>query len=140
MRDRVTAEVVVADRHLSGRGRITLLRLNWSTEDPLAVHLQLSATPDHPSLPRGTWVVLRDFLRYGLEEPTGDGEVRIRPHAVRDRIRLDLSRDCGSYWVTVPAAVVRSFLDATESLVPTGEERNDEALDALIDRLLADNS
>ena len=139
MRDRVTAEVVVADRHLSGRGRTTLLRLTWYPGDPLAVHLQVTATPDHPSLPRGTWIVLRDFLRNGLEQATGDGAVRIRPVRARDRVRLDLSRDCGDCWVTVPAHVVRSFLDTTETLVPMGEERSDEALDALIARLLVED-
>ncbi|MDQ6874420.1 MAG: SsgA family sporulation/cell division regulator [Actinomycetota bacterium] len=138
MRDRVTAEVVVADRHLSGRGRTTTLRLNWSAGDPLAVHLHLTATPDHPSLPRGSWVVLRDFLRYGLDEPTGDGAVRIAPHPVRNRVRLDLARDCGTCWVTVPAQAVRDFLDATEQLVPAGQKRGDQALDDLIARLLVD--
>lgn len=138
MRDRITAEVVVADRHLSGRGRTTTLRLSWYTNDPLAVHLQLRATPDHPSLPRGSWVVLRDFLRYGLDEPTGDGAVRIQPHPVRNRVRLDLARDCGPCWVTVPAQVVRGFLDATEELVPAGAERGDQALDELIARLLVE--
>jgi hypothetical protein len=136
MRDRVTAEVVITDRHLSGRGRTTSLRLTWVAGDPFAVHLALSATPDHPSLPRGTWVVLRDFLRYGLEEPTGDGAVRIRPEQAGDRVRLDLARDCGGCWVTVAAVVVRDFLEATEQLVPSGEERGDEELDALIARLL----
>jgi hypothetical protein len=136
MRDRVTADVVITDRHLSGRGRTTSLRLTWLAADPLAVHLALTAAPDHPSLPRGTWVVLRDFLRYGLEEPTGDGAVRIRPEPVGDRVRLDLARDCGDCWVTLAAVVIRDFLEATELLVPSGEERGDEELDALIARLL----
>lgn len=61
------------------RVRRTVLRLSWQQDDPLAVRLQLISTPDHPALPRGSWVVLRDFLRYGLEEATGDGEVRISP-------------------------------------------------------------
>ena len=136
MRDQVTAEVVVEDRHLSGRGRTTVLRLSWQTRDPLAVRLLLMATPDHPSLPRGSWIVLRDFLRYGMEAPTGDGAVQIRPDRPRDRVRLDLSRDCGDCWVTVPGGVLRNFLDATEAVVPAGEERSEEAIDELIARLL----
>lgn len=136
MRDRVTTEVVITDRHMSGRGRTTSLRLTWLTADPLAVHLVLTAMPDHPSLPRGMWVVLRDFLQYGLEEPTGDGAVRIRPEPGRDRVRLDLARDCGDCWVTVAAGVVRDFLATTEELVASGEERGGEELDTLIARLL----
>lgn len=135
MRDRVTAEVVITDRHLSGRGRTATLRLTWAAEDPFAVHLGLTAAPDHPSLPRGSWVVLRDFLQYGLEEPTGDGAVRIRPEQGQ-RIRFDLARDCGDCWVTVPVHVVRAFLGRTEALVAAGEERGDKELDELIERLL----
>jgi hypothetical protein len=111
------------------------MQLCWDTDDPLAVHLQLTATPDHPSLPRGSWVVLRDFLRYGLHAPTGDGAVRLSPES-DDRLRLDLWRDCGPCWVTLPGAAVRTFLDATEALVPAGEECDDATLDALIARLL----
>ena len=51
---------------------LTVLGLAWRREDPLAVRLTLAAQPDHPALPRGEWSVLRDFLRYGVEEPTGD--------------------------------------------------------------------
>lgn len=136
--EQVTTEVVVSDRHLSGRGRTITLRLNWLTSDPLAVRLMLTATPDHPSLPRGNWIVLRDFLRYGLEEPTGDGQVRIGPGLSRDRTRLDLTSDCGSYWLTLPRDVLRTFLDSTEGLVPTGGERSEVEVDALIARLLVE--
>jgi hypothetical protein len=134
-------------------GKRTILRLSWHREDPLAVELQLTSTPDHPALPRGRWVVLRDFLRYGLEEPTGDGEVRISPDgteggeagdAERSRhecgeegtISIRLARDGRPAWVKVPCATVRSFLDQTEAIVPSGEESSEEALDALIKALL----
>lgn len=138
MGKQVTAEVVVSDRHLSGRGRTTVLRLSWQTSDPLAVRLLLTATPDHPSLPRGSWVILRDLLRYGSEEPAGDGQVRIRPDGSRDRVRLDLAGDWGGYWVTMPREVLSNFLDATEALVPTGSERSEAEVDALIARLLVE--
>ncbi|MGB9378821.1 MAG: SsgA family sporulation/cell division regulator [Mycobacteriales bacterium] len=129
---------MISDRHLSGHGRTTRLRLNWWTGDPLAVRLALTAIPDHPSLPRGNWVVLRDFLRYGTEEPTGDGQVRIRPDISPDRIRLDLLGEWGGYWLTIPREALIGFLDATEARVPTGSERSDAEVDALIARLLVD--
>ncbi len=138
MGEQVMAEVVISDGHLSGRGRTTMLRLTWQPGEPLAVNLVLRATPDHPSLPRGDWVVLRDFLRYGSEEPTGDGQVRIRPDAAPGRIRLDLADECGGYWVTLPSEVLREFLDATEALVPTGAEGSAADVDALIARLLVE--
>jgi hypothetical protein len=111
--------------------------MTWSRHDPLAVGLRLYASPDHPALPRGRWSVLRDFLRYGLEEPTGDGDVRIVPDGGR-RVWLELTVDGRRTAVCVPCSTMNDFLDATEEIVPSGEESADEILDALIDRLLQD--
>lgn len=118
------------------RKKRTILRLAWQRGDPLAVELTLTSTPDHPALPRGRWVVLRDFLRYGLEEPTGDGEVRISPDTDEGVVSIRLARDGRPAWVKVPAETVRSFLDQTEKILPSGEESSEEALDALIKALL----
>ena len=135
--DSVTAEVVIDDGGHTGRGRRTVLTLAWSPDDPLAVSLLLSAQPDHPALPRGEWVILRDFLRYGLEEPTGDGEVRIRPDDLRDRVWFELARPGRAACVSVPREVAREFLDRTERCVPCGGERSDAAIDSLLSRLLS---
>lgn len=132
----VVADVVIDDGRHSGRGRRTVLRLLWRAGDALAVDLTLTAQPDHPALPRGHWVVLRDFLRHGLEAPTGDGQVRIRPDDDRDRIWFELARPGRTACVSVPRAVVRGFLDRTEHMLPTGAERSDEAVDGLLERLL----
>lgn len=113
-----------------------MLRLGWRRSDPLAVNLLLTAQPDHPALPRGHWMVLRDFLRYGLTEPTGDGDVRIRPDPVRPLVWFELERAGRPCCVSIPARSLTGFLDATEQIVPAGEERSAEALDALIERLL----
>jgi hypothetical protein len=134
--DRVTTEVVVSDSGHTGPGRRTVLALVWTARDPLAVELVLTAQPDHPALARGRWVVLRDFLRYGLEEATGDGEVRIRPDGVRDRVWFELARPGRAVCVSVPRALAREFLDRTERAVPCGAERSDEAIDMLLGRLL----
>ncbi len=116
--------------------RITVLTLSWRRADPMAVHLIVRSTPDHPALPRGSWVVLRDFLRYGLEEPTGDGEVRIQPDRGNQRVLLRLARTGRPAWISAPCAVLRSFLDQTDDFDPSGEERSGQALDAVISRLL----
>jgi Streptomyces sporulation and cell division protein, SsgA len=133
----VVVQVVIADGGVSGRGRLTVLRFGWHPDDPLAVSLLLSAQPDHPALPRGAWTVLRDFLHYGLEEPTGDGEVRIRPDDARDRVWLELDRLGRPACVSVPRVTLRAFLDRTEREVASGSERSAEAVDALLARLLA---
>ena len=134
----ISAHVVVDDAGMSGHGHMTVLGLSWSREDPLAVRVTLSAEPDHPALPRGDWDVLRDFLRYGIEEPTGDGAVRIRPGPT-GLVALELAgpgRRC--YTVHLPADVLSSFLDDTERVVPAGAEADDAVLDALIARLIGD--
>ena len=133
----VVADVVISDDGHTGRGRLTVLRLSWHAADPLAVELTLTSQPDHPALPRGRWVVLRDFLRYGLEEPTGDGEVRIRPDELRDRVWFELARPGRAACVSVPRDTARDFLARTEACVPAGEERSDDAIDALLARLLS---
>ena len=135
--DPVTVEVVIDDGGHSGRGRMTVLQLAWRADDPYAVVLLLTAQPDHPALPRGRWVVLRDFLTYGLEEATGDGEVRIRPDELRDRVWFELARPGRAACVSVDRALVRDFLARTEQAVPRGEERSEAAIDALLDRLLS---
>ena len=134
MSDDVTASVVV-EGGCSGPNRTTLLRLAWSRTDPLAVRLLLTAEPDHPALPRGSWAVLRDFLRYGCDHATGDGLVRIRPER-EGHVVVELVEGRRSYRVRLPADLLRRFLDATEEVCPSGDERNDVMVDALIDRLL----
>jgi hypothetical protein len=136
VQDEVAAEVVLDDGRLTGRGLMTVLRLSWHPDDPLAVLLTLTAHPDHPSLPQGRWVVLRDFLRYGMEEPTGDGEVRIRPDAQLDRVWFELERPGRAACVSVPAPLVADFLDRTSEVVPFGEERSAASIEALLERLL----
>ena len=132
----VSVEVVIDDGGSTGRGRMTVLTLLWRPDDPLAVELLLTAQPDHPALPRGRWVVLRDFLRYGLDAPTGDGDVRLRPDDQRDRLELVLARPGRAACVSLPRPTVLDFLERTERAVPCGAERSEEALDALLARLL----
>jgi hypothetical protein len=131
----VMAEVVVGDGHATGRQHRTSLRLSWYAADPLAVHLLLTARPDHPALPRGRWTMLRDFLRYSLSHATGDGDVRARPDVASGCVVVELLRDGRCVTARMPVETVRSFLDATEAVVPAGEERSAEALDELIARL-----
>ena len=138
VQDEVAAEVVLDDGRLTGRGRMTVLRFHWDPTEPLAVRMSLTAQPDHPSLPRGEWVILRDFLRYGLEVPTGDGEVRLRPDDSLDRVWFELARPGRAASVSVPRPLLRQFLGRTDEVVPDGEERSEEAIDELLARLLAD--
>jgi hypothetical protein len=131
----VSTRVVVNDDGGTSTRHRTVLALSWDDSDPLAVQIVLSTEPDHPSLPRGEWVMLRDFLRYGCTEPTGDGAVRVRPEG-DDRILLALQDETKTFEVRVPATTITGFLDETERAVPTGREAGEEVLDELIRRLL----
>jgi hypothetical protein len=131
----VSTRVVVNDDGATSTRHRTVLALSWNDSDPLAVSILLSTEPDHPSLPRGEWVMLRDFLRYGCSEPTGDGSVRIRPDA-DGRVLLVLQDDAKTFEIRVPTATVTGFLDETELAVPTGSEAGEEVLDELIRRML----
>jgi hypothetical protein len=131
----VSTRVVVNDDGATSTRHRTVLALSWDDSDPLAVRIVLSTEPDHPSLPRGEWVMLRDFLRYGCSEPTGDGAVRVRPEN-NDRILLALQDDTKTFEVRVPLGTITGFLDETEQAVPTGREAGEEVLDELIRRLL----
>lgn len=135
MTDGVTAEFLV-DAGRPGRARRTMLHLEWHRSDPIAVNLRLSTLPDHPALPRGHWSVLRDFLRYGLEEPTGDGDVRISPQHAGKHVRLELTIDGRLSSVDLPRSTVHDFLQATEEIEPSGEAGEATAIEALIQRLL----
>jgi hypothetical protein len=136
MTDCVRADILV-DAGRPGRTRRTMLHLEWRRWDPIAVQLRLSSLPDHPSLPRGQWSVLRDFLRYGLDEPTGDGDVRIVPRRGGRQVRLELTEDGRRTSFELPCATVLEFLERTERIEPSGEAGETAALDALVARLLA---
>jgi hypothetical protein len=132
--DDVITELVVDDA--PSRGRLTVLQVSWRRVDPLAVTLELISRPDHPALPRGSWVVLRDALRAGLDVPTGGGAVQITPEPGHGRVRLDLTAGDLHSVVRLDATAARAFLDATEQVVPCGAERSAEELDAVLTDLL----
>ncbi len=130
----VVKAIAVVGGPAAGAGRRVILQFSWSPADPLAVVIDIETRPDHPALPRGSWVVLRDFLRYGLTAPTGDGDVRITPRA--DGIELTLARAHRPCVVLVPVPTLDAFLGRTERAVPLGDERSDALVDALVERLL----
>jgi hypothetical protein len=133
-RSGASAPATVASRRAGER--ITVLTMSWNQNDPLAVHLTVRSTPDHPALPRGRWVILRDFLRYGLDEATGDGAVRLQPDPYHRRVHMRLARTGRPAWISAPTSVVRAFLDQTDQLDPTGEQRSADAIEAVLARLL----
>lgn len=119
-----------------GGDRSIDVRLHWQHEDPLTVWIDVDARPDHPALPCGRWVILRDFLRYGMEERAGDGDVQVFPDPAAGLVHLYLARPTRPCRVSVPAVLLEDFLAHTERRIPFGEERSDELLEAFIEKLL----
>jgi Streptomyces sporulation and cell division protein, SsgA len=110
------------------------LCVGWTERDPLTVELTLTASPPHPSQPSGDWVILRDFLLYGLSEPTGDGAVRVRPGPDPQVIVLELiGQDTPPLLLVAPALTLQTFIDCTQTLVPSGDV-SEASLDAMIIR------
>jgi Streptomyces sporulation and cell division protein, SsgA len=104
------------------------------------VVLVVAAKPEHPSLLRGRWVVLRDRLREVLAGAGGEAETgvggNVRVTASGPHLTLTLRAAPLPCVVTVPAEPVRSFLAETDVIVPPGRERCQPALDAEIARML----
>jgi Streptomyces sporulation and cell division protein, SsgA len=142
MAETVTSEIALDDDPASRLGYQTVVRLSWSAADPLAVAVVVAARPDHPSLLRGRWVLLRDTLR-ALVGPAAEqaaasrsAHAHVRLSRDGDRVTFTLRSATLPIVVTVPVERLRSFLAETEAVVPAGEERWAAALDAEIDRFL----
>jgi hypothetical protein len=143
MTETVTREIVLGGGP-GGRAPLSVLRLSWSAADPLAVVLVVAAKPEHPSLLRGRWVVLRDRFREvlagtGPNAKAGSGELvggHVQVSAAGKNLTLTLRAVPLPCVVTVPAERVRSFLAETDAIVPPGREHCQSALDAEISRML----
>jgi hypothetical protein len=87
------------------------------------------------------WVFARALLRAGLYEPTGAGDVRVRPWLDEEGkavVLIELSSPDGSAAMRAPAGDLAVFLRRTESLVPAGGESAHVDLDSALERLLQD--
>ncbi|MEU0794721.1 SsgA family sporulation/cell division regulator [Amycolatopsis sp. NPDC005961] len=98
------------------------LELVYDTADPWAVRFTVAGR---------TWLFARDLLASGCNEPTGDGDVEVRPDTGGDvsRMVITLSSPTGLAEVAVPRGDVESFLDTADSLVPAGHEYIDWAIE-----------
>jgi Streptomyces sporulation and cell division protein, SsgA len=139
MSQTVTREIALGDVGRAGPRPDTVLRLDWSESDPLAVVLVVAAKPSHPSLLRGRWVVLRDRLAGAVagtdvDTPTAAGHVQINLHG--EQATLTLRGATLPCVVTIPVAPLRSFLAETAAIVPPGGEGCAAALEAELSRML----
>ncbi|MFC8373421.1 MULTISPECIES: spore wall synthesis regulator SsgD [unclassified Streptomyces] len=110
--------------------------LHYDRDDPFAVRMTFPA----PATLEGVevcWTFARDLLAAGMEEPEGDGDVRVRPYGY-DRTVLEFHAPEGTAVVHVRSGELRRFLEATGELVPTGLEHLRLDLDHDLAELMRD--
>ena len=118
-----------------GRPMAFIATFHYDDLDPYAVgitfHIPAGEVP---------WVVARSLLRRGLTEPTGDGDIRLRPaldENGRAIVRMAFHSPEGRLRVTVCSGELLSFLTRTWEIVPLGSEPRQFDLDDLVALLLA---
>jgi hypothetical protein len=110
--------------------------LHYDRDDPFAVRMTFPA----PATLEGVevcWTFARDLLAAGMQEPEGNGDVRVRPYGY-DRTVLEFHAPEGTAVVHVRSGELRRFLEATGELVPTGLEHLRLDLDHELAELMRD--
>jgi cytochrome c1 len=108
---------------LIGAGSPTELpaMFSYDARDPYAVSITFGSARAGGRDPV-TWLVGRDLLRVGLDQPTGDGDVRVGPTASSDVLFLHLRTHDGEALMELSRTALAAFVRGTESLVPFGAE------------------
>lgn len=109
--------------------------LQYDPGDPYAVTIMFSLA--HKQV---RWTFGRDLVVDGLDEPTGDGDVRVWPsldRAGRACVLVELTSPKGQALVQIMAKEVRPFVQRMTLLVPSGEEPHHVDIDAAVEGLLS---
>ncbi|QYX82377.1 SsgA family sporulation/cell division regulator [Streptomyces akebiae] len=108
--------------------------LRYSSDDPLAVHLDF---PADISLNGSmvTWTFSRGLLEEGVRTPAGAGDVHIRPSG-RFRTVVELHSPYGMALLRFEKAALQRFLLRSYAVVAAGSEEVGPALDRGLTSLL----
>lgn len=118
---------------LNGSGAPVLSRLSYVANEPFAINIAFRTE-------RGRWVewtFARELLVQGLTEPTGIGDVRVRPDLAGDDdlLVLEIESPDGYALVEIDREDVERFLDAAAGVIPLGRESDYFDVDAFIDEI-----
>jgi hypothetical protein len=118
---------------LHGQPAPVVTRWSYSAYDPFAVSLAVRTRHDRWV----EWLIGRELVMAGLDEPTGEGDVRMRPLTVQgyDIVEIEIRSHDGRAVLEVDQELLRSFVDATLQMVPVGGEADRMDLDAEITRI-----
>jgi hypothetical protein len=131
----VTHEIALECEDDLGRPLTFISSFGYDPQDPYAVSLTFH-------IPGGDvhWVMARSLLTRGIDEPTGEGDVRLRPTLGADGralVSMDFHSPEGRLVVEARTSDVYRFLARTWAVVPPGAEGDNVDLDALVEELLA---
>jgi Streptomyces sporulation and cell division protein, SsgA len=96
--------------------------LSYDARDPYAVRITFDSqrVGGEDAI---TWLIGRELLRAGLDEPTGDGDVRVGPTAARSEVLfLHLRAPSGEALMELSRPALAAFVRGTETVVPFGAE------------------
>ncbi|MFK4104533.1 SsgA family sporulation/cell division regulator [Streptomyces sp. NPDC019531] len=111
--------------------------LRYTSAEPFAVHIDFPAhvSADDEGV---TWMFARALLEEGLSSPTGEGDVRIRPHGWA-RTVIEFHSPLGLAMIRFSTATLRRFLLRSYDVVAPGTEdlgpELDHGLAALLDEV-----
>src|SRR4051812_13015475 len=109
---------------------------SYDARDPYAVSIRFGSTRVGGRDPV-TWLIGRELLRAGLDQPTGEGDVRVGPAARSDVLFLHLRTRSGEALMELSRTALAASLTGTASLVPFGAERAPIDLDEELAVLLS---
>jgi hypothetical protein len=118
---------------LHGQPAPVVTRWSYSAYDPFAVSLAVRTRQDRWV----EWLIGRELVISGLDEPAGEGDVRMRPLTVQgyDIVEIEIRSHDGRAVLEVDRDLLRSFVDATLEMVPVGTEADRMDLDGEIARI-----
>ncbi len=105
--------------------------VRYDESDPLVVQLHFNPPTAAPLV----WTVSRELLLDGLDRPSGQGDVLVRP-LDGPEVLIVLRSPCGEARLYAPAAALEAVLLRTDLLVPVGEELPPGALERELSLLL----
>lgn len=119
----------------SGRARPMPCTLGFSVESPYAVTATFHSVEGDVS-----WVFARELLILGVDQPTGEGDIRVKPVRVDNTtwVQLELISPSGQAVLQGTREDVTEFVEASVELLPVGSEWQHLNFDAGLEQLLRD--
>jgi hypothetical protein len=108
--------------------------LHYRGDDPYAIRMAFHVGMDEPV----EWIFARDLLAEGMNQPAGDGDVRVWPAAAGHHrvLNISLSSPFGQAHFEAPLNALAGFMLRTFQIIPAGQEGEFIDLDGELDNLL----